>query len=128
MSAHDGLFAAKGDAQPVDRASRVQDSPSEPAGGTSTEAETKQLPLTDLFGEPVHQETTEASSVIDGNPANDEPPPAASLLTIVSQRSAARRRISSPEKPDMPPKDLGTAALRPWRLASLFPSPGQRRS
>lgn len=102
MNAYDGLFAAKGDAQPVDQARRIQDPPSEPKAGTSTEAETKQLPLTDLFGEPVHQETTEASSVIDGNPANDEPPPAASLLTIASQRSAARRRISSPEKPDIP--------------------------
>lgn len=105
MSAPDGLFAAKGQAQPVDQTSSAADIPTEPESDASNTTDADISPLPDLFGEPPKDEATEDptrpdSNKVDGGEA--EPPPAASLLTIVSQRSAARRRPGTPDTPDTP--------------------------
>lgn len=106
MSAPSGLFAAKGQAQPVDQTRGETDIPAEPATDESITADTEAGPLPDLFGEPANDENAETSPGTDENTAGDgdaEPAPAASLLTIVSQRSAARRRQATPDRPDMTP-------------------------
>lgn len=104
-SAPAGLFAAKGEAQPVDQTRNAKDVPTAPEIISPLAGASETAPLPDLFGEPANDET-EAISSSSNATAEDtgthEPPPAASLLTIVSQRSAARRRpgVSHDTNPD----------------------------
>lgn len=103
MSAPDGLFAAKGQAQPVDQTREATDLSDEREAITSAAVDTAAAPLPDLFGEPANDESTPPSQDTDDNAVTAgyaEPPPAASLLTIVSQQSAARRRPARPENPN----------------------------
>ncbi|MFT5489002.1 MAG: hypothetical protein ACI9MU_003935, partial [Alphaproteobacteria bacterium] len=131
MSAPDGLFAAKGQAQPVDQTRDATDRSAKPESSTSGAVDTvvdiEAGPLPDLFGEPAPSLFGEPAPSLFGEPANDEseetspdsdddaensgdtatvePPPAASLLTIVSQRSAARRLPATPDKSKATPPD-----------------------
>ena len=108
MSASDGLFAAKGQARPVDEARGDADDPAERNPVASGASDDETTPLPDLFGEAANDQTASSSGGIDDDAGDPEPLPAASLLTIISQRSAAKRRHSVDGRSKSPSPDSFT--------------------